>query len=316
MLFNKRKPIIIGETYIFDALNESNLASSTSAVTVIKKSDKKHHWIVMSVNNGDVFECPETLLTELVKYDTINPIIRCQYGTTDFCSADLAFVDMLIKAVEILNEQVGDDNIAKFVKEYSDEFRDKVAKYVDISNYKIKLSIIKTITNIIENEHSKDSSLCEKLVKEEVQTPNSFYDSFNNLVAQYANGELTMDEFVETGLNILEDELPNEYYIPKMVANQEVTFAEITSLVENTRKAVNTNHIVFLSGIDSESDHLAIAVWSEEDIEQVYYFIDHVYDKWDDKWEGNSSYNSKYRIVMISVERPDRTIFGDDNYDD
>ena len=99
-MFNRRKPVYANVTYIFDALNESNLANSTSVVTTIKKGKKKGTWIVVSVNNGDIFECPEDLLTEFVEYDKVNDIIRCQYGATDINASDVAYASLIVSLIE------------------------------------------------------------------------------------------------------------------------------------------------------------------------------------------------------------------------
>ena len=53
-MFTKRKGIVIGETYLFDVLNETNMANSTSLVTVVKK-EKADTYVVVSVNCGDIF---------------------------------------------------------------------------------------------------------------------------------------------------------------------------------------------------------------------------------------------------------------------
>ena len=160
-MFEKRKPIYAGVTYIFDALNESNMAASTSVVTTIKKAKKKHHWIVLSVNNGDIFECHENLLTEFVRYDDVNDIIRCQYGTTEFDVADVAFFDIITEGLDMMSENIEDKRFKELneeVKAYAAQLRDKIKKYAEISHYKYMLTTISNIKHNIDKFNEKEKS--------------------------------------------------------------------------------------------------------------------------------------------------------------
>ena len=64
-MFNKKK-IIIGETYLFDVLNETDMANIATLVTVVKKVGHDEY-AVISVNNNSVFKTKSKYLTPYVK---------------------------------------------------------------------------------------------------------------------------------------------------------------------------------------------------------------------------------------------------------
>lgn len=102
----------IGKTYFYDVLGESNMSVTTSAVTVVKKAQERNKWTVMSVNTQEVFECDKEMLTPIVDYETIQPIIRCQYGVTDFSDSEIFAIKALVpKMLRSLNDMASDANV-------------------------------------------------------------------------------------------------------------------------------------------------------------------------------------------------------------
>ena len=332
-MFEKRKSIIIGETYIFDPLNESNLANGTSAVTVIKKA-KKNSWIVMSVNNKDVFECPENLLIEIKDYYQIQPIIRCQYGATDFDNTDVAFFDILEEYLASMREVIEDDahlKLNNMISDYAKELKEKIYKYAQISMYKYKIGVITNLKNAI-IESAKNVSINSdddkpidlnniKLAKSNVSSDvvdnfteklneSGFYDDFDEAVQNYMRGEINREDFIGIALDLLEDEFPKEAMIPEKQYRC-ITPSDIDSLKRASAKALHSNHMVFLVGRTSKGNQIAVCVFDMCDFNEIDKFVYTCYDKWEDK---TVNYYSDYRIVLLSV--PNRPAFLDNLFGD
>jgi hypothetical protein len=341
-MFEKRKPIYAGVTYIFDALNESNMAASTSVVTTIKKAKKKHYWIVLSVNNGDIFECHENLLTEFVKYDDVNDIIRCQYGTTDFDIGDVAFFDIITEGLDMMSESIEDEKfkeLNKEVKAYADKLRDKIKKYAEISHYKHMITTIGNIKNNIdkfyEKEKSKTSqereSLIEALVKaagesiiekkenaeeefKDMMQESGFYEKFDNEVKHYMFSKEDRDTFIDNALDLLEEEFPSEAMIPPEKQYRCITKEDIEALKKAVAKALHSNNMVFLVGMTSRGEQIAVCVFDISDFDEIDKFVSTCYDKWEDR---NVNYYTDHRIVLLSVpNRPNFFDFENDEEDD
>jgi len=326
-MFEKRKPIYAGVTYIFDALNESNMAASTSVVTTIKKSKKRKHWIVLSVNNGDIFECHENLLTEFVNYDTVNPIIRCQYGETDFTQMDVAFLDIIVEALAMMDDQIDNPKFKELntkIKSYMDSFRSKVKKYADISSYKYTIEAMSNINDSIEKavEHKVSETLSRLMSPlkqndseinnfEETVSESKFYNKFDNEVKEYLYSDESMEDFIDKALDILEEDFPEKAMIPNDKKYKYITPGDIDNLKRAASKQIHSNNMVFLVGITSNGVQIAVCVYDMSDFDEVDKFIDTVYDKWSDR---GVNYYTEHRIVMLSV--PIRQDFnGDDNYE-
>jgi len=339
-MFEKRKPIYAGVTYIFDALNESNMAASTSVVTTIKKAKKKHYWIVLSVNNGDIFECHENLLTEFVKYDDVNDIIRCQYGTTEFDIGDVAFFDIITEGLDMMSESIEDEKfkeLNKEVKTYASQLRDKIKKYAEISHHKHMITTISNIKHNIdkfyEKEKSKTSqereSLIEALTKaaeksiikkeenaeeefKDMMQESGFYEKFDNEVKHYMFSKEDRDTFIDNALDLLEDEFPSEAMIPPEKQYRCITKGDIEALKKAAAKALHSNNMVFLVGMTSGGEQIAVCVFDISDFDEIDKFVSVCYDKWEDR---NINYYTDHRIVMLSV--PNRQFdFRNDEEDD
>lgn len=339
-MFEKRKPIYAGVTYIFDALNESNMAASTSVVTTIKKAKKKHYWIVLSVNNGDIFECHENLLTEFVKYDDVNNIIRCHYGTTEFDIGDVAFFDIITEGLDMMSESIEDEKfkeLNKEVKAYATQLRDKIKKYAEISHHKYMITTIGNIKHNIdkfyEKEKSKTSqereSLIEALAKaagefiikkeenaeekfKDMMQESGFYEKFDNEVRHYMFSKEDRDTFIDNALDLLEEEFPSEAMIPPEKQYRCITKGDIEALKKAVAKSLHSNNMVFLVGMTSGGEQIAVCVFDISDFDEIDKFVSTCYDKWEDR---NVNYYTDHRIVLLSV--PNRPFdFENDEEDD
>jgi hypothetical protein len=337
-MFEKRKPIYAGVTYIFDALNESNMAASTSVVTTIKKAKKKHYWVVLSVNNGDIFECHENLLTEFVKYDDVNDIIRCHYGTTEFDAGDVAFFDIVTTGLDMMSDNIKDEEFKKIneeIKASVGKLRDKIKKYAEISHYKYMINAIGNIYKSNEEEKSKTSqgkealiealakaageSIIEKEVSAEEEFKDTmresgFYEKFDNEVKHYMFFGEDRDTFIDNALDLLEEEFPSEAMIPSEKQYRCITKGDINALKKAAAKALHSNNMIFLVGMTSEGEQIALCVFDISDFDEIDKFISTCYDKWEDK---NVNYYTDHRIVLLSVpNRPDFLDSRDDEEDD
>lgn len=326
-MFEKRKPIYAGVTYIFDALNESNMAVSTSVVTTIKKAKKKHYWVVLSVNNGDIFECHENLLTELVRYDDVNDIVRCHYGTTEFDVGDVAFFDIVTEGLDMMSKNIEDKEFKELnekVKAYATQLRDKIKKYAEISHYKHMITTISNIKHNIDKFHEKEKSktsqekeeaLIETLAKaaeesvikkeeyaeegfKDMIQESGFYEKFDKEVRHYMLSREDRDIFIDNALDLLEEEFPPEAMIPLEKQYRCITKGDIEALKNAASKALCSNNMVFLVGMTSEGNQIAVCVFDISDIDEIDKFVSTCYDKWEDK---NINYYTDHRIVLLSV---------------
>lgn len=334
-MFEKRKPIYAGVTYIFDALNESNMAASTSVVTAIKKAKKKHYWVVLSVNNGDIFECHENLLTEFVRYDDVNDIVRCHYGTTEFDIGDVALFDIITEGLDMMSENIEDERfkeLNKEVKTYATQLRDKIKKYAEISHYKHMLTTISNIKHNIDKFYEKEKSktsqereeaLIEALAKaagesiiekeenaeeefKDMMQESGFYEKFDDEVKRYMLSREDRDTFIDNALDLLEEEFPPEAMIPLEKQYRCITKGDIDALKKAAAKALHSNNMVFLVGMTSGGEQIAVCVFDISDFDEIDKFISACYDKWEDR---NVNYYTDHRIVLLSV--PNRPSFFD-----
>lgn len=300
MLFEKRKPIYAGVTYIFDALNESNMAASTSVVTTIKKSKKKKHWIVLSVNSGDIFECHENLLTEFVEYDKVNDIIRCQYGTTEFNMADVAIFDIITKGLDMMTAKIDDEEFKKLneqIKEYSINLKKKIKKYAEISEYKYMIKSIGSIKKE-KKSNSKEENDVEAIEEiKDVLEESGFYEKFDEEVNRYMYTDEDIKEFIDNSIDLLESYFPKEAMMPSRKELKNITEEDIKCLCNSVTKALFANNIVFLVGVVDDKQK-AICMCKSDDAYMMADFISTCYNDWN---TDSNSYYSEYRIVMLTV---------------
>lgn len=312
-MFNRRKPVYANVTYIFDALNESNLANSTSVVTTIKKGKKKGTWIVVSVNNGDIFECPEDLLTEFIEYDKVNDIIRCQYGATDINASDVAYADLIVSLLEFLkNDKDTNPMLQDMIKDmdpYAKQLRDKLTKYAAMSNYTKTLSVISTINKV--KKRGQEIDFSEKLQpKESLEererkrvehfiTNSEFYHLYDDTVREYMEGEISFDYFLDRSLELMETEFPKDILKP-LPECRIVDKEDVKNLIRMCKKIITTGNIVFLIGRTSKEEQIALAVYSKEDLKEIGKFVNTCYDLWEDH---DKPYEAKYKICVLSAPR-------------
>lgn len=343
MFEKKRKPIYAGATYIFDVLNESNMAASTTMVTTIKKAKKKNYWVVLSVNNGDIFECPESLLTEYVDYDDVVDIVRCHYGTTEFNFGDVALFEIITEGLDMMAEKIEDEEFKALneeVKASVDKLRDKIKKYAEISHYKHMLTTIGSIKHDIdkfqEKEKSKTSQEREELVEaiakaaresviekvenaeegfKDIIQESGFYEKFDDVVKHYLFSSEDRDVFIDKALDLLEEEFPSEALIPPEKKYKYIEQGDVDALKKAVAKALHSNNMAFLVGMTSKGEQIAVCIFDISDFDEVDNFVSTCYDKWEDR---SHSYYSEHRITLLSVpNRPNRPFgFENDEEDD
>lgn len=305
-MFTKRKEIVIGDTYLFDVLNETNLAPLTSLVTVIKKV-KRNKYIVLSVNNGDIFEIDSKFLTPFVNPETAS-VVRCHYGTTEFTQSDLEFFDYVDSNINMIAELI--NSIEKTTKEANEAFniirlgklvnqkmREKVKKYVDISNYKETIAVMSNIKNRLNEIPIKN----ESMVKAEL--PKEFTNNFDSIVAKYNSGEITLEEFITKGKTIILN-----YYPTNLLLNNdddEMSEEILGNLISNIlNKTMGTNSISFIIGIDN-NDEMDITILDSDDITNVGF--DDMFTVLEDSLSrlfsltSHSNYIPKYRFNVLTV---------------
>lgn len=315
MLFKRRKPVYSNVTYLFDVLNESNLASTTNVVTTIKPAKKRKTWIVRSVNTGDVFECPEELLTEFVSYDSVNDIVRCQYGTTDIEKADVEYVLLVNKMLKSLKDgELGAAELKCLIEdrflEYGEELAKKLGSYATISDYKHILAMVSSYKKVkkgfkniekkrkeIHDEYN-DATMLENNRMKNVVDSSKFAEDFSIVINDFINGELSFDEYIDSALDCLETVFPKEAMKPLKSEYKNITKGDIRYMMNEAYKVIKKGDVVFLVGVEEASQtQIALAVYDIDDFKEIGKFINTVYKGWTDK---NTPYYSDYRIIMVT----------------
>ena len=327
-------PIFIGGAYIFDPLGESNQSVDTTAVTVIKKgTHSSNSYIVMSINNGNVFECDRELLVPVTNYDAIEPLIRIQYGTSDITKEDYHLYELLVgKLMTHLKEEVkthDDDNEFKqfvnFLDESAKELSDKLKKYSDVSEYKYMLETITCLKEHqqkhfdtmkeLDKEKEEKKTEREKIVSElpkekikkyqeevqEVINESPFYNKFNELTREYLNPfkNVSVDDYIEKAIWLMEDEFPIKALIPPCEELKMLTYEDINYEKKMCSKFIRKRCIVFLIGANSLGEKKAIGIYDMDDFDMIDKFLyEECYDGWKNK---KLLYRAEYHAVMINV---------------
>lgn len=299
-MFEKRKAIVIGETYIFDALNETNMGVTTSLVTVIKKAKKRNWYTVLSVNNGDIFDTPAKFLTPYV--DPKNAaVVRCHYGTTEFLSSDILLLDIFSDLVNLIDNTLTTDEERKVMdmdfntlKILIKRTRDKIEKYVKISMY--SNTLIST-TNLYKSLNIEKMNLDNNVNVIEC----SFKDSFDNIVDKYVDGELDQDDFIDEAKNIIEEKYP----LPVLKLGTPTTLDNygIESLVMSIYEKVLDGHMVFVIS-KTRYDDVIVDLFMDENItdDQIRTYMQDVYD---DYKKDDDTYIVDFNMAIITVEKRD-----------
>lgn len=299
-MFGKRKAIVIGETYIFDALNETNMGVTTSLVTVIKKAKKRNWYTVLSVNNGDIFDTPAKFLTPYV--DPKNAaVVRCHYGTTEFLSSDILLLDIFSDLVNLIDNTLTTDEERKVMdmdfntlKILIKKTRDKIEKYVKISMY--SNTLIST-ANLYKSLNIEKMNLDNNVNVIEC----SFKDSFDSIVDKYVDGELDQDDFIDEARNIIEEKYP----LPVLKLGTPTTLDNygIESLVMSIYEKVLDGHMVFVIS-KTRYDDVIVDLFMDENItdDQIRTYMQDVYD---DYKKDDDTYIVDFNMAIITVEKRD-----------
>lgn len=308
------KKIIIGETYLFDVLNETNKAETTTLVTVVKKV-KLNKYVVVSVNNGDVFITKAKYLTPFVDPEKAT-VIRCQYGTTEFTQKDARYFNIVNNIFELfedilnnmeLENSLSKDNISELVKDFNEvkewgkEVGDKVQKYANISDYK---EIIHTLAKIktTSNECTIKPTDKQELVNKPIENDEFFDKHFNDLVMKYLSNNIEFDEFSEQVI----DNIKKYYPLEQLKNEGKVSVSQIDDITDEIiHSLIQTKTIGFVIGIDdSDNFHVkTICLVEDSDItEELYDLRDFVFEIYPEL-KSKDSIIPKYRFSVIAVPK-------------
>lgn len=311
------KKIIIGETYLFDVLNETNKAETTTLVTVVKKI-KLNKYVVISVNNGDVFITKAKYLTPFVDPEKAT-VIRCQYCTTEFTQNDVKYFNLVNNIFELFDDVLNNmdlknlsskDNVEELiqdfneVKEWGKEVGDKVQKYANISDYKEiihTLAKIKTISKDCTIKPS-DTDKQEPISSKPMKNDEFFNKYFNDLVMKYLSNDISFDDFSKQTI----DNIKQHYPLEQLKNEGKVTISQIDDITDEIiHSLIQTKTIGFVIGID-DSDNLyvkTICLVEDSDItEELYDLRDFVYKIYPDL-KSKDSIIPKYRFGVIAVPK-------------
>lgn len=318
-MFNRKK-IVIGETYLFDVLSETNMANLVSLVTVVKKT-KHNKYAVVSVNNGYVFETKAKYLTPYVDPEKAT-IVRCQYGTTDFDRVDVNYFDLVSSTLEIFEGALKDNTdecsvqmIKDFaeIREWGNNLKDKIQRYIDISDYKDSMEILgcayKNLKDKIDSMQSVAEEEPNPLLEKPIEQGN-FRKYFDTLVSDYSNGVISLDDFLTVGMEIIKDNYPKNYLINHgAISNDEIDYV-ISNILSDIRVS---NSIGFIIGMDDNDNwHLKTVYFTEDSdvLQMLNDFKNFVYNIYPEL-EKNGKCNPKYRFNVIAVRKR-----GDDEEDE
>lgn len=318
-MFNRKK-IVIGETYLFDVLSETNMANLVSLVTVVKKT-KHNKYAVVSVNNGYVFETKAKYLTPYVDPEKAT-IVRCQYGTTDFDRVDANYFDLISSTLEIFEGALKDNTdecsvqmIKDFaeIRELGNNLKDKIQRYIDISDYKDSMEILgcayKNLKDKIDSMQSVAEEEPNPLLEKPIEQGN-FRKYFDTLVSDYSNGVISLDDFLTVGMEIIKDNYPKNYLINHGVISND----EIDYVISNILSDIHiSNSIGFIIGMDDNDNwHLKTVYFTEDSdvLQMLNDFKNFIYNIYPEL-EKNGKCNPKYRFNVIAVRKR-----GDDEEDE
>lgn len=305
-MFNRKK-VIIGETYLFDVLNETNMANLASLVTVIKKA-KHGKYIVISVNNGYVFETKAKYLTPYVDPEKAT-IVRCQYGTTDFSKIDVDYFNFVNSMLKMFEEAFKDNNsdesnaqmIKDFneIKEWGNSIKDKVQRYIDISDYKDSMKVLGYAY-----KNLKEKTNLTKPIEEEYNSieQEEFRKYFDTIVSDYSNGAISLDDFITVAIEIIKDKYPKNYLINHEILSND----EISSIISNILSDIrSSDSIGFIIGMDDNDNWHIKTVYFTDDSDtmtMINDFKDFVYNIYPEL-EKNGKCKPKYRFNVLAVSK-------------
>lgn len=249
-----RKKIVVGKNYLYDVMNETDMADAATLVTVINKK-KKNKYVVMAVNNFKIFETDACFL-----YPYTNPkeasVIRCQYGTVEFSRNDIITLQEAVAvcnfAIEVLNtnpdckisdlgpEDLRIKSMAQLIDSKNNfiDLQKKLLPYVQITEYK----------NMIKNIH--DNKLDASEIRGMVQKDRfkEFQNKFEEVVAKYASKDISVNEFVCNACSVFSYNFPLEVLHNKngVSFNKNYLLQRVNEIIED----FDNGYIVFIIGID------------------------------------------------------------------
>lgn len=249
-----RKKIVVGKNYLYDVMNETDMADAATLVTVINKK-KKNKYMVMAVNNFKIFETDACFL-----YPYTDPkeasVIRCQYGTVEFSKNDIITLQEAIAvcnfAIEVLNtnpdckisdlgpEDLRMKSIAQLIDSKNNfiDLQKKLLPYAQITEYK----------NMIKNIH--DNKLDASEIRDKVQKDRfkEFQIKFEEVVAKYASKDISVNDFVCNACSVFSYSFPLEaiYNKNKVSFNKNYLLQRANEIIED----FDNGYIVFIIGMD------------------------------------------------------------------
>lgn len=249
-----RKKIVIGKNYLYDVMNETDMADAATLVTVIRKK-KKNKYMVMAVNNFKVFETDACFL-----YPYTNPkeasVIRCQYGTVEFSKNDIITLQEAVTvcnfAIEVLNtnpdckisdlgpEDLRIKSIAQLIDSKNNfiDLQKKLLPYAQITEYK----------NMIKNIH--DNKLDSSKIRNKTQKDRfkEFQIKFEEVVAKYASKDISVNDFVCNACSVFSYSFPLEvlYNKNKVSFNKNYLLQRVNEIIED----FDNGYIIFIIGMD------------------------------------------------------------------
>ena len=320
-MFTKRKGIVIGETYLFDVLNETNMANSTSLVTVVKK-EKADTYVVVSVNCGDVFRTKAKYLTPYVDPKTAS-VVRCQYGTTEFNDADIKFFDIVEGTIDMLTDCFKELNIEEdvieqtsFLKEINKKMKKKIQKYVDISNYKDNINVMLNVYSKIKDKlgsNNFNDNIPHAILEEDNKAvdESEFEEKFNNVVDNYIYGNMDIDEFIDNAKETIMNYYPKELLYNKMEFDTNIANDVINGVVH--RMLETDGCIMFAVSMDNDDEwRIKDFVYEGEDAntstQNIFVlandfkgYIDSLYPELES--DGKCFPKYRFNIIMISKRK-------------
>lgn len=317
-MFTKRKGIVIGETYLFDVLNETNMASAVSLVTVVKKTGFRKYTVI-SVNNGYVFETKAKYLTPYTDPEKAS-VIRCQYGTTEFDDADMIRLALVRNLLGVCSKYFNNDpdnnelveaiNDARGIVEFLET---KIQQYVNISNYKDIIKIMSQFNNEYKNIVSESDSLQSLLNKSDkdedeiklnrILDESGFKEYFDNIVDDYLNNNMDFESFISQAKDIIYDKYPIEL-LENCDKNPFVNTNIDSILADIVGQSYKNNSIAFVITVDKNNKIGVEEFYHEEDSDFMDIFnslrkyIHNIYPKLD----MDELFVPEYRFNVISVK--------------
>lgn len=249
-----RKKIVVGKNYLYDVMNETDMADAATLVTVINKK-KKNKYVVMAVNNFKIFETDACFL-----YPYTNPkeasVIRCQYGTVEFSRNDIITLQEAVAvcnfAIEVLNtnpdckisdlgpEDLRIKSMAQLIDSKNNfiNLQKKLLPYAQITEYK----------NMIKNIHDKKLDISDIRGMAQKDRFKEFQNKFEEVVAKYASKDISVNEFVCNACSVFSYNFPLEVLHNKngVSFNKNYLLQRANEIIED----FDNGYIVFIIGID------------------------------------------------------------------